>query len=60
VIDSLGGQTIEEIGGGIQRLHLVAGRKRRLEKEPTHHIDGSANHVICSTILRGSVRAQAA
>jgi hypothetical protein len=56
--DRLGGKTVEDVGGCVQRLCPVAGEERSLEEEATHHIGGGVNHALGSAILRGGVRAR--
>jgi hypothetical protein len=52
----LRGKAVEEIGGCVQGLSLVASRKRSLKRGG--NIGGDTNHVIGSAILRGGVRAR--
>jgi hypothetical protein len=54
----LRGKAVEEIGGCVQGLSLVASRKRSLKEEATQHVGGDVNHAIGSDILRGGVRAR--
>jgi hypothetical protein len=56
--DRLEGEAVENVGGSIQGLHLVNGRKKHLEEEATQHVGGSANHAFDLTILRGGVGAR--
>lgn len=49
-MDRLGGKTIEEVDGYVQRLNPVAGEKRSLKKETTHHVGGVTNHALDSVI----------
>jgi hypothetical protein len=49
------GKTIEEVGGRVQGLNLVAGGKRSLKEEATQHVGGGVNHALGTTILRGGV-----
>ena len=44
VAHRLGGKTVEKVGGGVQGLCPVAGRKRRLEEKAADHIGGGVNH----------------
>jgi hypothetical protein len=47
---------VEEVGGGVQRLNLVADKKISLEEEARQHVGGGANHAVDLAILRGGVR----
>jgi hypothetical protein len=58
VANRLGGKTVEEVGGGVQGLCLVAGRERRQEEKAADHVGGGANHVLCPTALGGGVGAR--
>jgi hypothetical protein len=55
--DHLVGETIKKVADSVHRLHPIAGGKRFLEKDATHHVGGSANHVLGLAILRGGVGA---
>lgn len=44
MIDCFVREAVQKIGGCIRCLHPIAGEKRRLEEEATHHISGGANH----------------
>jgi hypothetical protein len=52
----LRGKANEKIGGNVQGLIPVVGRKRSLKEETTQHVGGGANHMLGSTILRGGVK----
>jgi hypothetical protein len=56
MIDRLGGETVEEMGASIQRLHPIAGGERRLEEKAVDHVGGGANHAFGTTVLREGCR----
>jgi hypothetical protein len=58
VAHRLGGKTVDEVGGGVQGLCLVAGRERCLEEKAADHVGGGANHALAPAILGGGVGAQ--
>jgi hypothetical protein len=58
ITNRLGGKAVEEIGGCVQGLSLVAGKKRILKEETTQHVVGGANHALGLAIPRGDVRAR--
>jgi hypothetical protein len=58
MVDRLGGKTINEVCGSVQRLNPVVCGKRSLEDEATQHVGGGANHALNPTILRGGVGAR--
>jgi hypothetical protein len=53
-------KAVEEVGGGVQGLCLVAGRERRLKEKATYHISGGADHALGPSVLSGGVGAQEA
>jgi hypothetical protein len=51
-------ETIEEVGGSVQGLCLVAGSERRLEEKATYHVGCGANHALGPTVLGRGVGAR--
>jgi hypothetical protein len=58
VAHRLRGKTVEEVGGCVQGLYPIAGRKRRLEEKAAEHIGGGADHAFGPTILSRGVGAR--
>ena len=48
---SSGWKTVEQVGGGVETLHLEASRKRSLEQKGAHDIGCGANHALSLAIL---------
>ena len=55
VVNRLGGEAVQEVGGSGESLHPVAGWEGGLKEETTEHVIGSANHTLSSTILMRGV-----
>jgi hypothetical protein len=51
-------EAVEEVGGYVYGLCLVAGRKRRLEEKVADHIGDIANHALAPTVLGRGVGAR--
>jgi hypothetical protein len=52
VVNHLGGQMVEEVGGSGEGLGLVVSRKGSLKEQRAHDIVRCANHVLTPTVLR--------
>ncbi|WVZ58830.1 hypothetical protein U9M48_009058 [Paspalum notatum var. saurae] len=50
-----GGETVEQVGGGVETLRPKANRKRSLEQKGAHDIISGANHALSLAVLRGGV-----
>jgi hypothetical protein len=50
-------KAVEEVGGGVQGLYPVAGRRRLKEKE-ADHISGGSNHALGPVVLSRGVGAR--
>jgi hypothetical protein len=51
-------EAVEEVGGGVQSLCLVASRERRLEEKTAYHVGGGANLALDPTVLGRGVGAR--
>ena len=58
VAHCLRGEAVEEVGGGVQSLCLVASRERRLEEKTAYHVGGGANLALDPTVLGRGVGAR--
>jgi hypothetical protein len=58
VTHRLRGKAIEEVGGSVQGLFLIARVKRHLKKEGMNHVSGGMNDPFDPAFLRRIVRAR--
>jgi hypothetical protein len=58
VAHRLRGEAVEEVGGCVKGLGLVASRKRRLEEKVADHVGDGANHAFSPTVLGRCVGAR--
>jgi hypothetical protein len=56
MIDRLGWEAVQEVGGSVETLNLLTSRMGGLKHKGANEVGDGANHVLGLAILRGGIR----